>query len=171
LRWLLAYLFILLGIVFRLIPHLPNATPVAAIALFGGTYLDKRAALVVPLMIMIASDAVLGLHSLIFFTWGAFLLTGVIGLWLKDHKSAPNVIGATITSSLIFYMITNFGVWAVPGSWYPHSFQGLVNCYVMGLPFLRYTLLGDLVYVGILFGAFEAVKIVLKKYALLSRFI
>jgi len=59
------YLFIIFGIFCWLIPHLPNVTPVAAIALFGGTYLDKRAALVVPLIIMIISDLVIGLHPLV----------------------------------------------------------------------------------------------------------
>lgn len=151
----MAYLFVFLGIAFRLIPHLPNVTPVAAIALFGGTYLDKRSALIVPLLIMIASDLILGLHSLIFFTWGAFLLTGLIGLWLKNHKTTPNIIGSSIASSLLFFVVTNFGVWAIRGSWYPHTISGLVNCYVMGLPFLRFTMLGDLGYVAILFGLYE----------------
>jgi hypothetical protein len=165
----MAYIFILLGVVFRLIPHLPNATPVAAIALFGGTYLDRRAALVVPLLIMIVSDMFLGLHSLVIFTWGAFLLTGLIGLRLKGHKTLPNIIGSTLLSSILFFVITNFGVWAVPASWYPHTLQGLLNCYVMGLPFFRYTLIGDMAYVGILFGLFEAVKTAADKFTLARR--
>lgn len=165
----MAYFFVLLGIVFRLIPHLPNATPVAAIALFGGSYLDRRTALLIPLLIMIASDLILGLHSLIFFTWGAFLLTGLIGLWLKDHKTTPNIIGSTIASSLCFYLITNFGVWAVPGSWYPHTISGLVNCYVMGLPFLRFSLLGDLAYVAVLFGLYEFARAAAVRFIPLKR--
>jgi len=165
----MAYIFILLGILFRLIPHLPNATPVAAIALFGGTYLNRRSALIVPLLIMMISDVFLGMHSLVVFTWGAFLMTGLIGLWLKDHKTLPNIMGSTLFSSLLFFIITNFGVWAVPGSWYPHTSQGLLNCYVMGLPFFRYTLAGDLAYVGVLFGLFEVVQIAEKKLTLIDR--
>jgi hypothetical protein len=165
----MAYIFILIGVAFRLIPHLPNVTPIAAIALFGGVYLGRRTALMVPLAIMIASDLVLGLHPLILFTWGAFLLTGMLGTWLKDHKTTPNIIGSTIVSSLVFYLITNFGVWAVPGSWYPHTMQGLTNCYVMGLPFLRYSMLGDLAYVGILFLMYEASLVVAGKLIPLKR--
>ncbi len=159
----MAYFFILLGIVFRLIPHLPNVTPVAAIALFGGVYLDRKSALIAPLVIMAVSDIFIGLHPVIFFTWGAILLTGVVGLWLREHRTVLNVAGSSVASSLLFYVVTNFGVWAVPGSWYPHTAQGLINCYVLGLPFLRYTMLGDIVYVGILFGLYEAVQIAVKK--------
>lgn len=164
----MAYLFVLLGVFFRLAPHLPNATPVAAIALFGGTYLDRRTALVVPLLIMVISDMIIGFHSLILFTWGAFLLTGLIGLWLKGHKTFINIAVSAASSSLLFFLITNFGVWAVPGSWYPHTAQGLINCYLMGLPFFRYTVLGDLAYVGALFGLYEAVQMAAQRAGFLK---
>ena len=154
----MAYLFILLGIMFRLLPHLPNATPVAAIALFGGCYLERRTALIVPFVIMVVSDLFIGLHPLAIFVWGSFLLTGMIGMWLKDHRSFLNTIGGTMLSSILFFGITNFGVWVMPGSWYPHTWQGFVNCYVMAIPFFRNTLIGDLFYVGLLFGSYELVQ-------------
>lgn len=160
----MAYLFIIFGVLLRLLPHIPNFTPIAAIALFGGTYLSRRTALFVPLLIMAISDLFLGLHPLMLFTWGSFLLTGIIGLWLKNHKTVPNTLGAAISSSLLFFIVTNFGVWALPNSWYPHTWQGLINCYIMAIPFFKNTLLGDLFYVGVLFGLYELAQVVVKKF-------
>lgn len=154
----MAYFLIILGAIFRLLPHLPNATPTAAIALFGGANLDRRTALIVPLMIMIISDIIIGLHPLVLFVWGSFLLTGMIGLWIRDHRTVANIIGASLLSSFSFFIITNFGVWASPGSWYPHTWQGLLNCYLMAVPFFRNTLAGDLCFVGIMFGLYELAK-------------
>jgi len=159
----MVYLFIIFGIFCRLIPHLPNVTPVAAIALFGGAYLDKRAALVVPLIIMIISDLFIGLHPLVLYIWGSFLLTVFIGLWLKDHRTVPNIIGASFSSSFIFFIITNFGVWAAPYSWYPHTWQGFINCYVMAIPFFRNTILGDICYVALFFGIYELAQLAVKR--------
>ena len=159
----MVYLFIIFGIFCRLIPHLPNVTPVAAIALFGGAYLGKRSALIVPLVIMIISDLFLGFHPVAVFVWGSFLLTVFIGLWLKEHRTVKNIIGASLSSSFIFFIVTNFGVWASPASWYPHTWQGLVNCYVMAIPFFRNTILGDIGYVALFFGVYELAQLAVKR--------
>ena len=74
---------ILLGIVARLAPHPPNATPLMAIALFGGTYLAKRWSILLPLIIVATSDLIIGWHDTVLFTWGAFALTGVIAWWVR----------------------------------------------------------------------------------------
>ena len=160
----MAYLFILMGVLFRLIPHLPNFTPIAAIALFGGANLSKKQAVIVPFAIMIASDIIIGLHPLIVFTWGSFILTAFIGLWLKNNRTAINIFGAAASSSVIFFIFTNFGVWALPASWYPHTLNGLIACYVSALPFYRNMLLGDIFYVALFFGAYEAANILVRRY-------
>jgi len=80
-----------------------------------------------------------------------------MGIWLKNHKTVANVLGASLFGSIIFFLVTNFAVWAVPHSMYPHNLQGLLQSYIMGLPFLKNTLLGDLFYVGALFGLYEVV--------------
>lgn len=151
--------FILAAVVLRLIPHLPNFAPIAALALFGGTYLNKKYALVVPIVAMLASDVIIGFYSpwIMLSVYGSFLVIGVIGLWLKNHKNAANVFGAALFGSIIFFLMTNFAVWVVPHSMYPHNLQGLLQSYIMGLPFLRNTLLGDLFYVTIMFGLYETV--------------
>ena len=149
----LAIGLIVLGIVSRLIPHPWNATPVMAIALFGGTYLPKRLAIVLPLAIIILSDAVIGLHNTILFTWGAFVLTGSLAWWIRRRPDATRVITGAVAGSVLFFLITNLGVW-VAGDLYPRTAAGLWQCYVAAIPFFRGTLLGDVVYTTVLFGGY-----------------
>jgi len=158
-EFICALLFILAGIVFRLIPHAPNFTPIAAMALFGGTYLNKKYALIIPLAVMLISDYFIGFYNywILISVYGSFLVIGLIGLWLKNHKSVPNVIGASLFGSIIFFLVTNFAVWAVPHSMYAHNLPGLLQSYIMGLPFFRNTLMGDMFYVGLMFGLYEIV--------------
>ena len=152
---MLAYLLIALGFFLRLVPHAPNAVPVAAIALFAGSYLDKRVVPWVPLAIMIISDLIIGLHDVVFFTWGAFALIGFMGIFLKKHRTPAAIFGATVFSSFIFYIISNFGVFL---AWYPHTFDGFVTCYVKALPFLRNTMAVNIVFSFILFGTYELAR-------------
>ncbi len=142
-----------------MLPHLPNFAPIAALALFGGTYLNKKYALIVPLAALIISDIFIGFYNplVMLSVYGSFFLIGLIGLWLKNHKNIPNVLGASLFGSIVFFLITNFAVWAVPHSIYSHNLQGLLQSYIMGLPFFRNTLMGDLFYVGVMFGLYEIV--------------
>ena len=144
---------ILTGILLRFAPHAPNFTPVAAIALFSGAYLNKRAAILAPLLLMIISDIFLGFHNVIPFTWGGFVLVVFIGFWMKKHKNIFGVISGSLVSSVIFYIVSNFGVWLM--GWYPRNISGLVNCYVMGLPFLRDFTLATLFYSAVFIGCYE----------------
>jgi hypothetical protein len=140
----------------RLLPHPDNFTPIMAIALAGGVYLDKRFALIIPLAALIISDIFIGFHNTIFFVYGSFVLIGFLGVWLKSHKKPLPILGTTLLSSILFFIITNFGVWLTGGGWfYPKTWQGLIECYTLAIPFFRNTVAGDLVYTGVLFGLFE----------------
>ena len=145
----------------RFLPHLPNFAPIGALALFGGVYLNKKYALIIPIIAMIVADFFIGFYSpiLMAFVYGSFIIIGLIGLYVKKHKNLQNVIGATLCGSVIFFLLTNFGMWAIqpymPQAIYPQTLQGLVQSYTMGLPFFRNTLLGDLFYVGAMFGSVE----------------
>lgn len=150
---LLAYGLIVLGAVARLVPHPANATPLMAIALFGGTYLAKRWAILLPLMTVALSDLLIGWHNTIPFTWGAFLLTGTLAWWIRRRPTPARILAASVAGSLVFFLVTNFGVWAV-GGLYPSTVPGLWQCYVAAIPFFRQTLMGDLVYVTAIFGTF-----------------
>lgn len=156
----MAYFLILLGAVLRVIPHPGNFAPIAAMALFGGTYLNKKYALVVPIAAMLISDFFIGFDSMTTraLVYGSFLFTGVLGLWLRNHKNVYTVTGASILSSIVFFLVTNLP-FVHAKSLYPYTLDGTVASYVNALPFFKNTLMGDLFYVAIFFGAFEAVRV------------
>ena len=154
------FLIILFAVILRLLPHPPNVAPIAAMALFGGAYINKKNALIVPLLAMLISDIFLGFHSTIPFVYGSFVLTGIIGLWLRNHKTVQMVILASFSSSILFFIITNFGVWFV-GGLYSKTVNGLVLAYIYALPFFRNTIIGDLLYTGLFFGPYEIIKVVI----------
>jgi len=171
---MLAILMIIGGVLLRLAPHIPNVAPIAATALFGGVYLQKRYAIIVPLVAMAISDyLLLYIHpfqspmvdfshvypitalfgSSTAYVWGSFVISGLLGIWLRNHKKTVYILGACLLGSLQFFLITNFGVWA--GGMYSRGLDGLMQSYVMGLPFFRWTVVGDLLYTGVIFGAYE----------------
>lgn len=151
-----ALLLILMGVTMRLLPHLPNFTPIAAIALFGGVYLKRSYALFLPLAAMIISDSAIGLDSLTsrLTVYGSFLLIGLVGLVIRKSKNVATVIVGSIGGSVVFHLITNFAFFYTP-TIYPHNMTGVISSYYNALPFFRNTLLGDLFYTGILFGVYE----------------
>ena len=143
---------------FRLMPHPPNLTPIAAMALFGGAYFaDKRLAFLVPLTALFVSDLGLGFYSQMPIVYATFALIVCIGLWLRQRRTLVPIAGATLASSILFYGTTNFAVWAF-GSLYPKTLAGLVACYVAAIPFFHNTLLGDAVFTAVLFGGFSLVE-------------
>lgn len=136
----------------RLLPHPPNFTPVGAVALFGGACLaDKRLAFLVPLAAMFLSDLVLGLHRGMPVIYLCFALVVCLGFRLRCHRRPLPVAAAAVAGALLFYLVSNFGVWA-RGRMYPLTIDGLAACYVAALPFLQNMLLGNLGYAALLFG-------------------
>lgn len=156
-RLLPSLLIILVAILLRLIPHPANVAPITPMALFGGVYLNKKYALGIPLLAMFISDIFLGFHNTMPFVYGSFLLSGLIGIAVRKHKSTLTITGAALASSLLFFVITNFGVFLVSGM-YPHTISGLINCYILAIPFYRNTIIGDLLYTGIFFIFFELLE-------------
>lgn len=152
-RALIALALIIFGIALRLVPHTANFAPVGAIAIFGGAVLSARYALWLPLVIMIGSDLILGFHGTVLFTWGGFMLVALFGMALKNRSNAERIPMGALGSAIIFYIVSNFGVW-VEGKLYAHTLQGLIDCYVMALPFLRTSLVADLLFSAALFGTY-----------------
>lgn len=161
---LIPTLLILLGIVTRFLPHPANFAPIGAIALFGALYLPKKYALIIPLVAMFISDIFIGFYSwqIMSAVYGSFILAGVMGLIIRKKKNFFSVISVALLSSMLFFAITNFAVWAF-GTMYIHNFAGLIQSYTMAIPFFKNSLLGDLFYVGVLVGGFEFVQSVIKK--------
>jgi hypothetical protein len=141
-------------VVARLLPHAPGVWPFAASALFAGRVLRIPAlAVVVPLAAVLLSNVALAGDDwrITLVVCAAITLPAFAGMLARRWQGAIPVIAAMLSCSLIFFAATNFAVWAF-GSLYPHSWQGLVQCYVAALPFLDKTVLGDLFWTAVLFG-------------------
>lgn len=144
------------SIFLRLLPHAPNFAPIGALALFVGVYTTRRWLFLSPLAVMFLSDVFVGFYDwkTMFVVYLGFLAYVLIGRIVKDNKSIFTIIGGTFAGALLFYLTTNFAVWAFSGM-YPHTLQGLILCYEMALPFFRNTLMGDIFYVGVFVGSYE----------------
>ncbi len=143
---------------FRLLPHLPNVSPVAAMALFGGAYFaDKRMAFVVPFVALFVSDLVLGLHNSMIFVYAGFALTVVIGFQLQKRLTVTNTAFAVVASSVLFFLLTNFGAWMTSGL-YAKTAAGLMQAYAAGIPFFQNSLLGNAVYAAVIFGGYHLLQ-------------
>lgn len=155
----MSYLFIFLGAALRFIPHAANFAPIGAMALFGGARLNKKYALILPLVAMIISDYFIGFYSwqIMVSVYASFLIYGLLGLWARKNESWAKLGAAALAGSVLFFLITNGAVWAF-GSMYPHTFGGLLACYAAGLPFFRGTILGDIFYAAVFFGAYELLR-------------
>ncbi len=149
----LGILFIGVGILVRLIPHVPNFAPLAAVALFSGVYFNKKYGWLLPLGIYVLSDLIIGLHNTVIFTWSSILIIYFLGRSLQRKKTVISTFLYTLVSSVIFFVVTNFGVWLM--GWYPPTLEGLVQCFIYALPFFRMSLVSNFVYVIVFFGVYE----------------
>ena len=148
---LIIAIIMLAAVLTRLVPHLPNFTPVTAIALFGGLYIsNKILAYALPLIIMFISDIFLGFSSITLFVYSGFMLVTLIGKLRKKSNILTISMG-----SLSFFIVTNFGVWLLG---YPKTWTGLVECYTLALPFFRNSLLGDFFYSGVMIIGFNFIQ-------------
>ena len=166
-KFRLALALTCLAAITRLLPHPDNFTPIGAMALFGAAYFSHQAQmLVVPFLALFVSDLVLNnvIYSQYYtgFTfitsWWiylAFALVMLTGWALLSQKVTPaRLLFASLTASLLFFIVTNFSTWLGSGM-YPRTPAGLTACFAAGLPFLRNTVLGDLFFSGVMFGAYE----------------
>jgi hypothetical protein len=145
-----------LDIAARLLPHAPDFTPVAASALFAASVLRVRAlSVVVPLAGMILADAWLGFYDLRIMAavYGTLALPACAA-WLSGRWHRPVVIAPLlVSSSLSFFLVTNFAVWAF-SPMYAANAGGLLKCYIAALPFLQNMLSGNLFWGIVLFGGY-----------------
>jgi hypothetical protein len=151
-RTMLIVGMILFAAVIRIVPHPWNLTPVGAMALFSGAVIRNRVmAFVFPLLAMLAGDLIVGFHILMPVVYASFLISTALGFWLRERRSGVRLGGVVLLGAIQFFLITNFGVWALLNS-YPKTFAGLMTCYTAGVPFFWNTLSGDVCYSALLFG-------------------
>lgn len=152
-RYILVCGMVLAAAFSRLIPHPPNFTPVAALALFGGaSFGDKRAALCLPWVGLFFSDLVLGFYPITPIIYASFALIAFLGMWLRKRPGFWNFTLATAAGAVLFFVLTNFGVWVID-TIYPKTEAGLAHCFVAAIPFFWNTLASDVMYTALLFGA------------------
>lgn len=166
---IIAFILVAIAVSTRTIFHIgPNVELVTFSTLAGGYFLtNKKLALLLPIIIMLISDSIIGNTSIFLFTWSAFFITPILGILLRSpfikHKFKdlpdifrPSVLGlaGTTLSIIIFYLWTNFGV-VVTTAMYPDTFGGLLSSYFNALPFLKNQLFGNLIFTPILFAGFQ----------------
>lgn len=147
-------IMILAGVFMRLIPHWPNFTPIAAIALFGGTVIKrKELAFLVPVAALLISDSIIGFHSTMISVYLSFIAIVCFGLVLRRRLTVVNTLSASLSASFIFFLVTNFASWTSGLMPYPMNATGLMQSYIAGSPFFLNGILGDLFFTSVLFGA------------------
>lgn len=153
---------IVLGVVGRLLPHPPNFTPMAAIALFAGfIFLKRYMAVIAVVVTMLLTDYfAFGYLSAEWFAsksmwvvYLALLFPIIFKNFLQKKLGFFRVAGAALASSTVFFIVTNFAVWAF-SPMYAKTLEGLVLCYTMAIPFFQNTVAGDIIWSGVIFGTY-----------------
>lgn len=163
LKLLIFTTFIILVALTRFIPHSPNFTPLLAIALFSGYFFEnKKLAFIIPFAAMFISDIFLGFHSAMYSVYLSFGLIILLGFLIKSNKSFLKITISSVAASLIFFIVTNFGVW-LSFNLYPTTLSGLLLCYEAAIPFFRNTLLSTFLFSGILFGSVYLYEVIESK--------
>lgn len=152
------YLLVALGVIARVLPHTWNFAPIGGIGLYAGAYFNPRVALVVPLVAVFVGDLFLGFYGMteMVFTYIGFLAGPLVGRWLlAQRRTIPRFGAAVFMAATLHFAISNLGSWL---TLYPQTLQGLIECYVLALPFYGATLLGDAIFASVLFGGHEFVQ-------------
>ena len=138
----------------RFIPHPPNFTSLLALTFYIPAILGIRfiPALVVSFFI---TYLIIGFHSVTFFTWGSVILIGLGSRFF--NKSIFNRISGSILGACLFFIITNFGVWSL-GS-YGYSLNGIINCYILALPFFGYSLVSTFIFAGVIESVYKYISL------------
>ncbi len=155
---LIALGLILFAALTRLLPHPYNFTAVGAMALFSGvTFRNRKWSYLLPFTVLFLTDLVLGLHFSMLPVYACIAFTVWLGTRVKGQPSAINIGILSITSSSIFFLITNLPFWYADLSLYPLTLEGTLTSYTMAIPFFKNQLLGDLIYNALIFGIYHFV--------------
>jgi len=154
---MLAYLFVVFAVAVRFMPHPMAFAPVTAALLFFGARAPRRR-MWIPVLLLAASDVVLTRWVYSFpvtwdhyVTWAWYASMLWLGSNLRENARPLRLIGAALTGSVSFFLVSNFAVWAVWRDMYPMTFRGLLTCYEAGLPFFRRAVESDLFFTAAMF--------------------
>ena len=168
---------IVLGATLRVLRHAgiielpPNVAPVSAIAMFAAATLPRKTSWIIPIALMVVSDAVIGWYTwqVMVSVYASFLGSLALGTWIRSKLNIKRIIGATLAGSIVFFVVTNAAVFAFDGM-YPHTISGIGQAYLSALPFFRNTVLGDLGYSALFFGL-GALAMVYSRYKVAKRWL
>lgn len=158
--FLLVSALAVVGVIARVMDHIPNVAPITALALVAGYYLPRRVSWLVPMVAMVVSDAVIGFYSLpvMAAVYASFLAAWFFGTLAAKGKSAISFIPATLAASVLFFLVTNAAVWAFTDM-YSNGVSGLMQSYLMALPFFKWSLISDVLYTAVFVAMAEAVLV------------
>ncbi|MBT3251065.1 MAG: hypothetical protein HN729_01055 [Candidatus Marinimicrobia bacterium] len=150
-------LIVFITFISRFVPHPPNFTPILAAGLFAGTYFNKKyLAYIIPISIMIATDLIIGIHATLVWVYLSILLVVLLGTIIAKKKNILTVGLGGIGGAVLFFILTNFGVWITGGGYsHPLTFGGLIACYIDAIPFFKNTLLSTMGYYSIMYLSYE----------------
>jgi hypothetical protein len=183
-RFLPVTAMILVAALFRLMPYILGAfgmgnvreattfvwtlSPIAALFLFGGAqFAERRWAYLAPLAAMVVSDlgigllmgdVRMGLYPLIPVIYGSYAVIIWLGTRLRERRSGVAIAVSALSGEVLFFVITNFAHWAVQTDTYPHTFAGLIECYLVGIPFFRKLVINMAIYTPMLFGGWALIE-------------
>lgn len=154
--FLVAGMLVAVGVAGRLIPHIPNATPITALAFVAGMSLRRYWAVLVPVLAVFLSDLLIGLYDwkIMLSVYGSYVLIGTVTWMASTWGTDRHMALALGMSSVLFFLITNTAVWAF-SPWYEKNMAGLMYAYELGIPFFRNMLIGDVLYVAVFIGFAE----------------
>jgi len=142
----------------RLIPHPFNFTAIMALALFGGAkFKNPSLSIVVPLVVMLITDVIIGFYTLMPFVYSCIVVTSLLGMAVGRKSNPLYIIGGSLISSVLFFLVTNAAVW-YHNPQFTQDVSGLMMCYDFAVPFFRNQLFGDLFFNFMLFGSYYLVK-------------
>ena len=143
----------------RLVPHPFNFTAVGALALFGGAVIsNKKLAFLVPMGVMLLTDSIIGFHQSMVPVYFCFAATVFLGMWMVSKINVITVTSGALTSSILFFLVTNLPFWYADLSLYPLTWEGTLASYTAALPFFGNQLAADLFYNATLFGVYALVN-------------
>lgn len=161
-------IFIAAFAIIRLLPHPANFTPLGAIAIFAGAKLGKNIlAFLLPLGALLLTDLLLPSAFYDGFLWvyAGIALIVLVGRWIKSNTNPVSIIIAAFGSALVFFLVSNFGVW-LTSTMYPRTSEGLILCFEAAIPFFRNDIMGTLLFSFLIFGAYDLVKNLMPTYEL-----
>ena len=159
-NYIIFVVFLVLGVSFRLVPHAPNFTPILSIALLSGFYIKNKYSILLPIGIMLLSDSILGGNPMGYWIYASIVSIILLGFFVKNN--AKNIFINSVLSSMLFFIITNFGVWFAGG--YSFTLVGFVECYVLAIPFFRNTLMSTVFFSMFIYCLHYLINSMLIKY-------